>query len=66
LKKLNRIALGFGMDGEPIELEQVHQACWLVHCEGNSESPFEFEYEQDARQFADFLVKQRLNERYEP
>jgi hypothetical protein len=43
--------LGQGLDNEKIELEQVHAACWLVHCRGNSQSPFEFSSEKDARQY---------------
>jgi hypothetical protein len=54
--------LGVGADGERVELEQVHPACWLVHCEGNSQSPFEFETESDARHFASLLWLQRIDE----
>ena len=59
---MNRIELGKGADGEQVSLEQVHKACWLVHCEGNTESPFEFTNEKDARQFVDFLVMERISE----
>lgn len=59
---MNRIEIGRGADGELLELERVHNACWLVHCEGNTETPFEFTTEQNARQFADFLVMERIGE----
>lgn len=59
---LNKEFLGYGCDGEPMHLERVHNACFLIHCEGNSESPFEFEEEQDARQFANFLIMERIGE----
>jgi len=49
--------LGRGADNEQIELERVHSACWLVHCKGNTQSPFEFTNESDARQFADFVME---------
>lgn len=57
-----KVSLGLGADGERVELEQVHNACWLVHCEGNSQSPFEFYSEKEARQFADFLAMERIGE----
>lgn len=54
--------LGRGADNERVKLERVHDACWLVHCDGNTESPFEFTNETDARQFADFLTMERIGE----
>lgn len=51
-----RLELGRGSDMELVELEKVHDACWLVHCEGNTQSPFEFSTEADARQFVDLIV----------
>lgn len=60
------IQLGIGEDGEPVIMEKVHNACVLVHCAGNSQSPFEFNgdagktAEENARQFAGFLYKFRL------
>ena len=59
---MSRTYLGQGADNERVELERVHNACWLVHCEGNAGSPFEFSKEEDARQFADLLILERLNE----
>jgi hypothetical protein len=43
-------------------LERVHSACWLVHVEGNSQSPFEFEKEEDARAFIQFIQWDELGE----
>lgn len=57
-----KIFLGRGADNERIELERVHNACWLVHCEDNTQSPFEFSSKVDARQFADLLVMERIKE----
>lgn len=54
--------LGLGADSEQVYLEQVHNSCWLIHCEGNNQSPFEFSSEKDARQFADFLAMERIGE----
>lgn len=61
------IQLGVGEDGEPVIMEKIHEACVLIHCAGNSQSPFEFNgdadagtAEQNARQFAGFLYKFRL------
>ena len=62
----NLIQLGIALDGEPVIMEKVHEACVLVHCAGNSQSPFEFNgdagktAEQNAREFASFLYKFRL------
>lgn len=60
------VQLGVGEDGEPVIMEKVHDACVLVHCAGNSQSPFEFNGdngktpEENARQFAGFLYKFHL------
>ena len=59
---MSRSFLGLGAEGERVELEKVHDACWLVHCEGNTQSPFEFSNEVEARQFVDFLVMERIGE----
>lgn len=56
------ISLGKGADGESVTLEKVHNACWLVHCKGNTESPFEFTSEKEARQFADILFMEFISE----
>lgn len=59
---MSPIELGRGADNERVWLERVHNACWLVHSEGNTQSPFEFETEKEARQFADLLIMQRIGE----
>ena len=62
----NFIQLGVGEDGEPVIMEKVHDACVLVHCVNNECSPFEFNgdarksAEENARQFAGFLYKFKL------
>ncbi|MFM6138895.1 MAG: hypothetical protein ACKPCP_32965 [Sphaerospermopsis kisseleviana] len=67
----NLIQLGIGEDGEPVIMQKVHQACVLVYCAGNSASPFEFNgdnnktAEENARQFAGFLYKFRLEKTLE-
>lgn len=47
---MSRLA-GFGSDRERVEIEVIHPACLLVHCEGNEMSPFEFSDEAGARCF---------------
>jgi hypothetical protein len=49
-----------GQDGEKVYLEKVHNACYLVHAERNSMSPFEFFLEVDALRFVDILCKSRM------
>ena len=58
----NLINLGTGPDGETLSLEKVNEGTWVIHCPGNSESPFEFSSELDARQFADILTMERIGE----
>jgi hypothetical protein len=48
---MNLIDMGRGSDNEPVKLQKIHEACWLVHCEGNNQSPFEFMTLKDALQF---------------
>lgn len=57
--------VGVGEDGEPLYLEKIHSSCFFVHAEGNLLSPFEFEEEKDAREFAHMLSKIRLKKRIE-
>lgn len=54
--------LGTGQDGEQIVIEKVHSLCFLIHAAGNPESPFEFASESEARQFAEFVIKFRIEE----
>lgn len=51
-----------GASNEKVKLEKVHNACWLVHCEGNSQSPFEFQTEKEAREFTQILFFERIGE----
>jgi hypothetical protein len=48
--------IGVGQDLEPIWLEKVHQACYLVHCLGNTMSPFEFSSWRDCQQFLELIT----------
>jgi hypothetical protein len=70
------IQLGVGEDGEPVIMEKVHDSCVLIHCVGNSQSPFEFngDYcndgkwrnaEENARVFAKLLYRFRLEKQLE-
>lgn len=59
------IATGIGEDGERLSLEKVHEACFLLHADGNTESPFEFSSEQDALNFIGLLGNFRMECRLE-
>lgn len=56
------IILGVGQDGEQIAIEEVHSLCFLIHAAGNAESPFEFGSENEARQFAELIIKFRIED----
>jgi hypothetical protein len=57
--------LGPDMDGLPILVEKVNNACYLLHMEGNQQSPFEFSTEQEYKEFALLLNRFRMEERIE-
>lgn len=59
---MSKFFLGLGVDSERIYIEKTVHGCWLIHCEGNNESPFEFSSELQARQFADLVIMQRIGE----
>lgn len=60
---MNVLKEGVGEDGESVKLERVHNACFLVHAEGNSESPFEFSDLSSAEQFMNLIAKFRMEDR---
>lgn len=68
---MSNLILGVGEDGEPVIMEIVHDACVLIHCAGNSQSPFEFNgdtgksAEENARCFASILAVNRMEVRME-
>ena len=56
---------GVGEDGELVQLEKVHEACYLVHAQDNTESPFEFSALTDAEQFMSMIARFRMKDRLE-
>lgn len=51
--------LGFGEAGEAIEFERSENI-FLIHAEGNPQSPFVFHFENEAREFSEFLIRFRI------
>lgn len=60
---MNILKDGIGQDGELVQLEKFHNACFLVHTEGNSQSPFEFFDLPSAEQFMAMIAKFRMKDR---
>lgn len=56
--------LGTGEDGERVFGEQTQEG-YLIHCEGNTESPFFFQLHEDAMFFAQLIAKKERKERDE-
>jgi len=50
------ILVGIGQDLEPVWLEKVHEACYLLYCLKNEMSPFEFSTWWDCKEFLKLIA----------
>lgn len=62
---MEKTYIGVGEDGEALYCQKIHEACWLLHINGNTESPFEFSSERDVLNFAQIVGKLRMENRLE-